>query len=393
MWAMIIFGPVAAAYQRAWPMFWALAAIDLAAFAIALKSETATAVLGPLLVVLAAHTTSLALLVRFPRRDNDRRVGPSGAVLAVISTMALAACGALVWLRVNEIESLSLLLDFPAQEQWRRFLAGAIDSSIGWMVDRLGPFFNAITAVVSGLLNALDALFVAAPWPIVFALCLLAAWRVAGSGLALFVGLGLLYLAALGFWEASMSTLSLVMASAIIAVVIGLPVGILCARSEVIFAATRPVLDFMQVMPTFVYLIPAVAFFSIGKPPAVLATVIFALPPMIRLTALGLLQVPPTAREAGLAFGATNLQLLIKVELPLALPTILAGVNQVIVMCLSMVVIASMIGAGGLGYDVLVALRNLKTGDGFLAGIAIVICAMILDRLVQSRPRHVKGSG
>ena len=141
----------------------------------------------------------------------------------------------------------------------------------------------------------------------------------------------------------------------------------------------------MQTMPSFVYLIPAVAFFSIGKPPGVFATVIFAMPPMIRLTALGIQQVPNDVKEAALAFGASPWKLLLKVELPLAIPSLMTGVNQTIMMSLSMVIVASMIGAGGLGYDVLKALRHLNTGDGILAGTAIVFCAMLLDRIIQGR--------
>ena len=164
----------------------------------------------------------------------------------------------------------------------------------------------------------------------------------------------------------------------------------------VLFAASiavvKPVLDFMQTMPSFVYLIPAVAFFSIGKPPGVFATVIFAMPPMIRLAALGIQQVPHDVREAALAFGTPPWKLLIKVELPLSAPSMLAGMNQTIMMSLSMVIIASMIGAGGLGYDVLIALRRLNTGEGMLAGTAIVVCAMILDRIIQGH-RSCRGSG
>jgi glycine betaine/proline transport system permease protein len=147
------------------------------------------------------------------------------------------------------------------------------------------------------------------------------------------------------------------------------------------------VLDVMQTMPSFVYLIPAVAFFSIGKPPGVLATVIFALPPMVRLTALGIEQVPEHVKEGARAFGANGWQLLRKVELPLAVPSIMAGINQVIMMSLSMVIIAAMIGAGGLGLDIMTSLRQLKTGEGVLAGTAIVVCAMIMDRAIQVRGR------
>jgi glycine betaine/proline transport system permease protein len=182
-----------------------------------------------------------------------------------------------------------------------------------------------------------------------------------------------------------MATMALIATSVVLCVVVGIPVGVLCAKSRRTNAAIEPILDIMQTLPTFVYLIPAVAFFSIGKPPGVIATVIFALPPMVRLTALGIRQVPPHVREAADAFGATPMQMLLKVELPLAVPSIRLGINQTIMMCLSMVVVAAMIGAGGLGLDVMRSLQHLKTGQGFLAGIAIVVCAMVLDRVVRGR--------
>ena len=217
-------------------------------------------------------------------------------------------------------------------------------------------------------------------------------WRAAGWRVGLFSAVALAYLGLFGYWEKSMSTLALVMASALLCIVIGTPIGIWCGKDAKVYAVVKPVLDFMQTMPSFVYLIPAVAFFSIGKPPGVFATVIFAMPPMIRLAALGIQQVPHDVREAALAFGTSPWKLLVKVELPLSAPSMLAGMNQTIMMSLSMVIIASMIGAGGLGYDVLIALRRLNTGEGMLAGTAIVVCAMILDRIIQGR-RSRRGSG
>jgi glycine betaine/proline transport system permease protein len=204
-------------------------------------------------------------------------------------------------------------------------------------------------------------------------------------GVLVFSAAALAYLGLFGFWEKSMSTLALVATSVIVCVSIGAPLGVWSAKSRRFRAVLEPVLDVMQTLPTFVYLIPAVAFFSIGKPPGVLATVIFAMPPMIRLTALGIRQVPIPVKEAALAFGATPYQLLAKVEMPLAFPSMLAGVNQVIMMSLSMVVIAGLIGAGGLGVDVIRALNFLQIGHGFLAGIAIVLMAMTLDRIVRGR--------
>jgi glycine betaine/proline transport system permease protein len=234
-------------------------------------------------------------------------------------------------------------------------------------------------------LTFIEALFVATPWPVVALAAVLLAWRLSGWRAMVFAACGLAYLGLWGFWEKSMATMALIATSVVICVVVGIPIGVLCAKSKRTNAVLEPILDIMQTLPTFVYLIPAVAFFSIGKPPGVIATVIFSLPPMVRLTAHGIRHVPPHVREAADAFGASPAQMLMKVELPLAIPSIRLGINQTIMMCLSMVVVAAMIGAGGLGLDVMRSLQHLKTGQGFLAGIAIVVCAMVLDRVVRGR--------
>ncbi|WP_237715509.1 ABC transporter permease [Pelosinus fermentans] len=181
-----------------------------------------------------------------------------------------------------------------------------------------------------------------------------------------------------------MQTLALVLTSALIALVIGIPFGILAARNDKFDRIARIVLDFMQTMPAFVYLIPAVLFFKLGKVPGAVATVIFAMPPSVRLTNLGIRQVPEDVVEAARSFGSTTRQLLFKVQLPIAIPTILAGVNQTIMLSLSMVVIAAMIGAGGLGEEVLKGITQLKIGRGFESGVAVVLLAMVLDRITQS---------
>ena len=260
-----------------------------------------------------------------------------------------------------------------------------IDNAVDWMIINFESLFAAITTGVREMLDFLELILIGIPWPLMVFVIVLMARRAAGMRVAVFSALALAYLGVFGYWEKSMSTFSLVLTSALICIVLGLPFGIWCAKSSRVYAVAKPVLDFMQTMPSFVYLIPAVAFFSIGKPPGVFATVIFAMPPMIRLTALGIQQVPSDVKEAALAFGASPRQLLVKVELPLAVPSLMAGANQTIMMSLSMIIVASMIGAGGLGYDVLVALRHLNTGEGFLAGTAIVFCAMILDRIIQGR--------
>lgn len=262
----------------------------------------------------------------------------------------------------------------------------AIDNAVTWMKQKWVGFFDVFTLILRTILNVIERAMVATPWPLTAAIAILTAWRLSGRRAAVFTSACLAYLGLFGFWEKSMSTLALVAASVLICVAIGLPLGILCAKSPRTKRLLEPVLDVMQTLPTFVYLIPAVAFFSIGKPPGVIATVIFALPSMVRLTTLGIEQVPAVVREAADAFGARPLQKLMKVELPLAMPSIRLGINQTIMMSLSMVVVAAMIGAGGLGLDVIRSLQHLKTGQGVLAGLAIVLCAMALDRMVRGKP-------
>ena len=277
-----------------------------------------------------------------------------------------------------------LITDLPIEQKLvHDRIAGGIDGSIDWLVWNFEWMFDAITAGIRWLLQTLELIFVGMPWPVMLVLLILVAWRAAGRNVAIFVAFALGYLAVLGYWPKAMSTLSLVGAATVICIVMGIPIGIWCAKSPRAYAVIRPILDIMQTLPSFVYLIPAIAFFSVGKPPAIVATVIFALPPMVRLTALGITHVPDSVKEAALAFGATPRQLLWKVELPLAIPSIMTGINQTIMMSLSMVVIAALIAAKGLGEDVLFALQHVEHGKGLLAGGAIALCAMMMDRVVQ----------
>ncbi len=248
--------------------------------------------------------------------------------------------------------------------------------------------FDGITATVQGFLNVLELVLVGTPWPVVMLFWFMVAWRVANLRVAIFCAAALAYFGVLGFWETTMVTFALVGAAAGFCVLIGIPLGIWCAKSPRTYAVVRPVLDLMQTLPPFVYLIPIIAFFGTGKVPGILATIVVGMPPVVRLTALGVMHVDQHVKEAAYAFGASKRQVLTGVELPLATPSIMTGVNQTILLCLAMVVIAALIGAKGLGQDVLVALQYVAKGEGLLAGLAILFCAMILDRIVQGRFRR-----
>jgi glycine betaine/proline transport system permease protein len=263
-------------------------------------------------------------------------------------------------------------------------LGKLFESLVQWLKDHGQSVFAAIRVVLESIIDWVEHLLSLPPAWVMTLLLVLLSWRLAGKGLAVFALVGLLLIDSMEMWSATMETLALVLVSTTAAFVTGVPIGIWAARSPLIATLSRPVLDFMQTMPAFVYLIPAVLFFTLGKVPGAIATMIFSLPPSARLTTLGIQQVPEEVVEAARAFGATNRQLLWKVQIPIALPTILAGVNQTIMLALSMVVIAAMIGAGGLGEQVLKGITQLRIGLGFESGLAVVILAMLLDRLTQS---------
>ena len=255
---------------------------------------------------------------------------------------------------------------------------------IQWMIDNWSGFFDAVTATVSATLSAFESVLMLPHPLIMIALLTGLAWYISGRGVAIFTVAGLFLIEGMGLWPETMNTMALIFTAVLIALLIGIPVGIWASKNDLVEKLVRPVLDFMQTMPAFVYLIPAVLFFQLGKVPGVISTLVFATPPAVRLTNLGIRQVPEEVKEAALAFGSNPRQMLFKVELPVALPTILAGVNQTIMLALSMVVIASLIGAGGLGQPVLVGIQQLNIGLGFEGGIAIVILAIFLDRITQS---------
>ncbi len=255
---------------------------------------------------------------------------------------------------------------------------------IEWLTDNADWLFDFIALIVEGFLDGINWLFNFPPAIVMIVIFTLIAWKIAGRGVAVFSVLGFSMIAYMGYWNETMDTLSLVFSAVIFGLLTGIPLGIWASKSDSAWRVLRPVLDFMQTLPAFVYLIPAVLLFRLGPVPGVIATLIFSLPPVVRLTNLGIRQVPVEIKEACRAFGATPKQMLIKAELPVALPTLMAGVNQTIMLALSMVVISGMIGAGGLGNVVLKGITQLKIDMGFEGGVSIVILAIFLDRVTQA---------
>lgn len=259
-----------------------------------------------------------------------------------------------------------------------------VDTAVDWMTDNLEWLFDAVSAFLKALIEGIESGLL---WPsalVVVAIVAVLAYIAKGWRFSLFTAASFSVIAMMGLWDEAMSTLSLVLVASSVALLVGIPLGIIAARSDRFSSMLRPVLDLMQTMPSLVYLIPAIVFFGIGKVPGVVATVVFALPPAARLTELGLRQVDPEVVEAGEAFGATPMKILTRVQVPLALPTIMAGVNQVIMLALSMVVIAGMVGAGGLGAVIFRGVTRLDVGLGFEGGLSVVIMAVFLDRITAA---------
>ncbi|MEY9999318.1 ABC transporter permease [Sinorhizobium fredii] len=268
-------------------------------------------------------------------------------------------------------------------------LADWMTDGLRWAVDNYRPFFQAVKAPVNSMLLSFTAALGAVPPMVVIVVVALVAWQIAGIRLALGLAAILLFVGFIGVWPETMLTLAIVLTSLLFSLALGIPLGIWASRSETLYAILRPLLDGMQTIPAFVYLVPVVMLFGIGNVPGVIVTVIFAVAPVIRLTYLGMKQVPGDVVEAMRAFGATESQLLWKAQLPLAMPTIMAGVNQTLMMSLSMVVIASMIAVGGLGQMVLRGIGRLDIGIATVGGVGIVALAIVLDRLTQAlaKPR------
>jgi glycine betaine/proline transport system permease protein len=286
-----------------------------------------------------------------------------------------------------------MLLDF---DNHKIPLEKIIETGVNWLVENFRPQFQAVKWPVEQTLNGIDSLLQMIPPILIIAIVFALAWRVANWRIGIFSVITFLLVGFLGFWEDAMTTLAMVLCAVIFCAVVGVPLGVMAARSDRFTAFLRPVLDAMQTTPAFVYLVPVVMLFSIGTVAGVIATIIFAMPPIIRLTSLGIRQVPADVVEAAEAFGSTRNQVLFMVQFPLAMPTIMAGLNQTIMLSLSMVVIAALIGAGGLGVPVFEGLNSLRVGLAGIGGLAIVLLAMVLDRITQAlgepRRRMLKDS-
>jgi len=263
-----------------------------------------------------------------------------------------------------------------------------IDEAVHTLLANAGGFFDVIAQGIDLFTGGLERIVIAlSPWGLVLLAVGIGLWRV-GKGFALFALLATLYIIYSGYSEHAAVTLALTLASTFFSLLFGIPLGIWSARRAIPGRVVRTLLDFMQTMPAFVYLIPATILFGLGRPPGIFATIIFSMPPVVRLTDLGIRQVNTARLEAGIAFGCTPWQLLWKVQLPAAQPSIMAGVNQTIMMAMSMVIIASMVGAGGLGNDILSSIQQLEIGPGLQSGLVVVLMAILLDRLSASLARR-----
>jgi len=338
-------------------------------------------VIAKLVEALVANT---ALETRFSDWLSDRTVRsglPTAQIAFSAVFMALIVFAAMM--HYSFPGRFALLSDFPTDPDIRLVSIDRVEAFFNWAVLNGDALFDAITYFIRLVLDALEIVFVSTPWIVVAALIILLTWLTAGVRMAIYSTAFLSYMGFLGFWEKAMTTLALLGTAACLSILIGIPLGMFAARRPKFYSFIQPIMDFMQTMPAFVFMIPVIAFFGTGKPAAVVTTMIFGGTPVVRLTVLGLRGVPESVREAAISFGANKWYLLTKVDLPLAGPSIRAGINQTIMLSLAMVVVASLIGAKGLGEDVLEALQYANVGQGILAGFSILFCAMILDRIVQ----------
>ena len=357
--------------------------------AVTLAEQGVTIALSGLILLLVvkavqAVVANWALETRFSEWTSDRTVRSGMPVTHIIFSavfMALIVLAAMF--HYSFPGRFGLLSDFPTDPNIRLTGIRWVEDFIAFCVRNSEPFFDAITYGIRTLLDTLEIILVNTPWIVIASLIVLLTWLTAGVRAAIWSGAFLSYMGLLGFWEKAMTTLALLGTAACLSILIGIPLGMFCARRPRFYRFIQPIMDFMQTMPAFVFMVPVIAFFGVGKPAAVIVTMIFGGTPVVRLTVLGLRGVPESVREAAVSFGANKWYLLTKVDLPLASPSIRAGINQTIMLSLAMVVVASLIGAKGLGEDVLEALQYANVGQGILAGFSILFCAMILDRIVQ----------
>lgn len=304
----------------------------------------------------------------------------NATTLILLTLLALAGMTAVLLFTIGTGEA------FPVD--WGPGIASSVDESIRWFTRTFAPLLDTISDTVLRMLLVLEDFLLWLPWLTVVAALVLLAWKTVNIKIGLFCLGTFIAIGLVGYWESAMETVALIIVAVLLSIAIAIPIGILAARSNLVDGVIRPILDGMQTMPAYVYLVPGIMLFGIGNVPAIFATVIYAVPPAIRLTNLGIRQVTPQVVEAAQSFGTTRRQLLFKVQLPMAIPTIMAGVNQTIMMALAMVVVASLVGAGGLGEDVLRALNRFKPGEALLGGLAIVALAIIVDRITQAWARE-----
>ena len=314
-----------------------------------------------------------------PNKSDDNSV-PRIRVNKWVVYGAIAVVALIVSFILRRVD-LELLLDFPLDIEYP--VKTSMNNGLDWLVINGAWFFDGISYQIKVWLGRLKDFLIWLPWPVFSAVIILLAWRIGGKKIVLLAAVALLYIGVMDLWESAMITVAIMIVSVSLSILFGIPIGILGSRSNRFDRILRPILDGMQTMPSFVYLVPGIMFFGLGNVSAVIATVLYSIPPCIRLTNLGIRQVDYQVIEAGTAFGSNRMQLLTKIQIPLAIPTIMAGVNQTVMMALAMSTIAAMVGAGGLGQDVLLAMGQLDQGGSFLAGMGIVLMAIVIDRITQ----------
>ena len=338
--------------------------------------------------IIQAMVANTILEKRYSEWLSDKTIDPGmqikNFILSITFSFVIILFSTIHYSFPNYME---IMKDFPTHPDIRLKSIAGVETAFDYAVIKGDRLFDAITFGIRSVLDSLELLFVKTPWIVIISSIVLLTGLSAGPRAAIYSGAFLAYMGFLGFWIKAMTTLALLGTAALLSIVIGIPLGIYCSTRPKFYSFIRPIMDFMQTMPAFVFMIPVIAFFGTGKVAAVIITMIFGGTPVVRLTVLGLKGVPQNIREAAIAYGASKWYLLTKVDIPLATPTILAGVNQTVMLSLAMVVVASLIGAKGLGQDVLEALQYANVGQGILAGVAILFVALLLDRIIQGKTR------